>query len=149
MFVFVKSIIFLFLRDLSLCSNYVLCDVISFRHDQLMLFNLSINSTSRSTMQKSNKLKFNFLEGLEHNPCSAVVCDIPLVNCSCKLGFRFRQKIRLKLRRPITFEICGQKHLHPAYSFVLVLRCRLTDKLKSFILPLCISKNCKPWQHVI
>ena len=63
-------------------------------------------------MQKSNKLKFNFLEGLEHNPCSAVVCDIPGVNCSCKLGFRFRQKIRLKLCRPITFEICGQKHLH-------------------------------------
>ena len=54
--VFAKNIIFLFLRDLSLCSNYVLCklvkyhalqsvtigsDVISsFRHDQLMFFNL-------------------------------------------------------------------------------------------------------------
>ena len=36
-------------------------------------------------MQKSNKLNFNFLE---NNPCSAVVCDIPGVNCSCKLGFR-------------------------------------------------------------
>ena len=65
-------------------------------------------------MQKSNKLKFNFLE---HNPCSAVVCDIPGVNRSCKLGFRllsssFSTKERIKICRPITFEICGQKHLH-------------------------------------
>ena len=82
-------------------------------------------------MQKSNKLNFNFLE---HNPYSAVVCDIPGVNCSCKLGFRllrlrFRQQIRIKICRPITFEICGEKHLHTC----IFVRSRATVQVNYYV----------------